>query len=488
MKTRVHNGNSGGIYRLLEPPAMLLLRVTMLTVLVSRLLASSSPPIEYSINEEIHIGTQIGNLAEDFGLTTKYGHNLTALSQLRFKLLNFPEPLQIEIDERTGQLRTITRIDRDTMCPQMVDCTLSYDVAVQPMAFFQIIKVVVKIVDVNDNSPSFAAQYLPVDIPESSELRSTFTLLSAFDLDSPQFGIRRYRLHPPHHPNFELQYELSTSPGVPDVVKLILIGRLDYEQETSYQLELVSFDGGDPPKAGRLPLDIVVIDDNDNAPCFENATYEKFVMENFPVGSTIDRLKATDADSGLNGAVYFGFDAKTAKQFGNVFSMESGTGALVLRSSLDFEHASRYALGIVATDGGTNPQTSYALYTINVQDVNDNAPDIRINTLTASGLAEVPENAEAGHFVAHMSVVDLDGGEAGKITCTLSSDDFTMMRLYNMEYKIVTTQMFDYEVQQQAEVTVTCRDHGRQHLKSSIKIQVSNAIACISPINYYCAL
>ena len=50
-----------------QPPAMLLLRVTMLTALVSRLLASSSPPIEYSINEEIHIGTQIGNLAEDFG-------------------------------------------------------------------------------------------------------------------------------------------------------------------------------------------------------------------------------------------------------------------------------------------------------------------------------------------------------------------------------------------------------------------------------------
>jgi protocadherin delta 1 len=433
----------------------------------------STPPLEYSIVEEVNIGAVVGNLLQDGGLSAKYSGNQTALSHLRFKLLNYPEPLQIEVDERSGQLRTITRIDRESMCAQLDDCALNYDVAVQPMAYFQILKVVIRILDINDNTPMFSSQYLPIEILETSEIGSSFSLHSAFDPDSPQFGIKRYRLHPPYHPTFELQYELSTSVGVPDVVKLILIGPLDYEAVTSYQLELVAVDGGDIAKNGRLPLDIVVVDDNDNAPRFDNATYEKHVMESLPVGSTIDRVKATDADSGIHGTVTFALDAKTLKQYGNIFTMEANTGALVLRSSLDYEQATRYILGIVATDGGSSPHTSYAQFTVNVQDVNDNAPDIRVNTLTAGGLAEVDENSEVGYFVAHVSVVDLDSGEAGKVTCSLSNDDFNMIFLFNKEYKIVTSRVFDHELQQQAEVTVTCRDHGWQQLKSSVNIQVA---------------
>ena len=449
-----------------------LLLCTLAVKLVTLSSASSTPPVEYSVYEEIHIGTQIGNLITDAGLDRKYINNQTALNSLRFKLLNYPEPLVIEVEEKTSVLRTTTRIDRDTICAQETHCLLSYDVAVQPMHFFQIIKVVVRIVDINDNAPTFAQQYFPLEIAETSELRSSFSLPAAYDPDSPQFGIKRYRLLPANHQNFELQYELSNAAGVPDVVKIILISPLDYEEATSYQLELVASDGGDPPKTNRLPIDVVVIDDNDNPPRFDNSTYEKYVMENFPVGGTIDRVKATDDDSGLNGEIYFSLDAKTAKQYGDIFALESGTGALVLRSSLDYELNSRYVLGITATDAGSSPHTAYAQYTVHVQDVNDNAPEIRINTLTSSGLAEVPENSEVGTFIAHMSVIDLDSGEAGKVTCSINNDDFSMKELYPMEYKIVTSQVFDHEQQQETELTITCRDHGWQQLKSNARLQV----------------
>jgi len=52
-----------------------------------------------------------------------------------------------------------------------------------------------------------------------------------------------------------------------------------------------------------------------------------------------------------------------------------------------------------------------------VEDLNDNAPTIRVNALTAAGHAEIEENLPAGSFVAHVSVTDVDAGSSGQVRC-----------------------------------------------------------------------
>jgi len=71
--------------------------------------------------------------------------------------------------------------------------------------------------------------------------------------------------------------------------------------------------------------------------------------------------------------------------------------------------------------------------TIVVQDVNDNDPNIIVNVLTASGLAEVRENVdEAGTFVAHLSVHDADSGDYGRVGCQLNDDGAHLFRLESL--------------------------------------------------------
>jgi len=41
-----------------------------------------------------------------------------------------------------------------------------------------------------------------------------------------------------------------------------------------YQVAVVALDGGNPPKSGSILVDISVADVNDNAPVFDNDTYE----------------------------------------------------------------------------------------------------------------------------------------------------------------------------------------------------------------------
>jgi len=61
-----------------------------------------------------------------------------------------------------------------------------------------------------------------------------------------------------------------------------------------------------------------------------------------------------------------------------------------------------------------------------VQDVNDNRPNIIVNILTQSGVAEVRENTdEAGTFIAHLSAHDADSAGYGRVECQLSDQDAT---------------------------------------------------------------
>jgi len=46
------------------------------------------------------------------------------------------------VDELTGDIHlTSTRLDRESICPRQDDCIVQFDVAVQPIQYFQIIKV-----------------------------------------------------------------------------------------------------------------------------------------------------------------------------------------------------------------------------------------------------------------------------------------------------------------------------------------------------------
>jgi len=84
--------------------------------------------------------------------------------------------------------------------------------------------------------------------------------------------------------------------------------------------------------------------------------------------------------------------------------------------------------------------------------------------MSDSGLIEVAENAELATFVAHVSTSDADGGENGRVRCTLDSLDFRLVEIYAGEYKIVTANLLDRELVSQYNVMVRCHDLGKPRL------------------------
>lgn len=126
----------------------------------SAISAHSEPPRIHDlyVEEELPAGTIVGNLLREGALLyTPMPPDVIDL--LRFSVLNEPSPERrlFEVEERTGVVRTVERIDRERVCASKdevcesgewaclrggdAECAVLLDVVVKPLQHFRVIKV-----------------------------------------------------------------------------------------------------------------------------------------------------------------------------------------------------------------------------------------------------------------------------------------------------------------------------------------------------------
>lgn len=415
-------------------------------------------PLRYNVLEEVEHGTVIGDLTLDAGLRRRYVDEVLAM--LEFRIMS-PPPLPFIVDLKTGVIRTGGVIDRDSLmqCKDKNVCEVTLDVTVRPTQFFQIIKVTIQVDDINDNAPYFRDQRMTISIRESAAMGTSFSLPLASDLDSPTFGVQAY----------ELTTEtdcLGLSVMVRGVglleARLIVQQELDRETRDNYRLQLVAYDGGRPPKSASLDITVHVLDSNDHSPVFDRSSYATNLTENTPVGTVITKVAATDADVGLNAEVVFGFSQQTQTMYGHLFAINNKTGEISVIGEVDYEQSSVYQLAVIAEDLGPDSMPTDAAVVIRVQDVNDNVPTIVVSTLTArkTDTAEVSENLSPETFVAHISVLDRDSGDNGRVSCNISDPVFSLVERYPTELQVLTSVGLDRETKDHYDVWIVCWDGG----------------------------
>jgi hypothetical protein len=99
------------------------------------------------------------------------------------------------------------------------------------------------------------------------------------------------------------------------------------------QVTIHAIDGGEPARTGSTDIDITVIDANDNSPVFDRDAYEVRVPETAPVGTVLVTVRATDRDTGLNGAIRYEFSKHTVHDHGSLFTIRPDSGKIVLQRS-----------------------------------------------------------------------------------------------------------------------------------------------------------
>ncbi|XP_059107472.1 protocadherin-3-like [Peromyscus eremicus] len=189
---------------------------------------------------------------------------------------------------------------------------------------------------------------------------------------------------------------------------------------------------------------------------------------NSPLNALSVTVSARDLDAGMNGNV-----AYSLFQGGGVsqpFLVDEVTGDIRLSDELDFEVTNYYNIEITATDGGGF--SGKCTVSVQVLDVNDNAPELTIRKLTIPILENSPETV-----VAVFSVSDSDSGDNGRMVCAILNDlPFLLKPTFTNYYTLMTEGPLDRESRAKYNITITVTDMGTPRLttQQTITVQVSD--------------
>ncbi|XP_048186995.1 protocadherin gamma-A5-like [Perognathus longimembris pacificus] len=428
-----------------------------LSMLLGTLWGAGAGQIRYSVREELDKGSLVGNLSGDLGLEPR------ALAQRGVRIVSRGRAQLFALSARGGGLVTAGRIDREELCAQSARCLLHLNVLMENT--MKIYGVEVEIVDINDNPPRFRDDRLEVKVSELAAAGTRLALPFARDADVGVNSLQGYQLS--SNPHFSL--DVKSGPDGQRYPELVLGQPLDREQKATHDLLLTALDGGEPVRSGTAQIRVTVLDANDNAPRFSRGEYRASVPENTPVGARLLTLAATDADEGPNGKVTFSF-RNEEDHIAETFRLDPSLGEISTVRSLDYEQTPSYLMEVVAQDGGALLASAKVLIT--VQDVNDNAPEVILTSLTSS----VPEDCPPGTIIALFSVHDGDSGQNGEVSCSIPGNlPFKLEKSVDNYYHLLTTRPLDREETSDYNITVTVTDGGTPPLSTANHISLKVA-------------
>uniref|UniRef100_A0A673C2N2 Protocadherin gamma-C5-like n=1 Tax=Sphaeramia orbicularis TaxID=375764 RepID=A0A673C2N2_9TELE len=415
----------------------------------------------YSIPEELKQGFVVGNLAKDLGL------GLSDIFDRRLRVASEAGKQYFTVDAGKGELVVNDRIDREALCGQSTSCVLPLQVVLENPLHLHRIEIEIK--DINDNSPWFHTKEMSLKIAETAAVGTRFSLEAAEDADVGSNSVKSYTLT--KNDCFTLKMkEVEDGKIVPE---LVLEKTLDRERKAVHRLLITALDGGNPVLSGTSQITITVLDVNDNFPVFDRSTYKVSLGENSAKDTFVIKVTATDADEGPNGEVEFSFGSRTPDTVSSVFEINSLTGEVFLKGTLDYEKTASYKIEVTAKDKGSPEMESHCRVQIDVIDVNDNTPEI----ILTSEPQPVLENAPSGTVVALLSAHDADSGNNSKVTLYLpKGSPFILKPSFSNNYALITSGLLDRERVSDYNIDITATDSGSPPLssKKTVPVRISD--------------
>ncbi|NWV71763.1 PCDB4 protein, partial [Malurus elegans] len=268
-------------------------------------------------------------------------------------------------------------------------------------------KVLVEVVDVNDNAPELVVNSFSSPLPENTVPGTVVALFSVRDRDSGANGKISCAL--------EDQLFFSLRPAYKNYYELVTVSALDREETAQYMLTVTAADAGSPPLTSTHTFTVDISDVNDNAPVFNQTSYTMYVRENNVPAVLVGAVSAADADVGLNAKVTYSLaPVQPAEQRScSCISVNSENGHVFVLRPLDYEQLRQTEVTVSASDAGSPPLRANVTVRLVVLDENDNAPLVLYPAQDSSPPSTelVPVSAEAGYLITKVVAVDADSGQ-----------------------------------------------------------------------------
>ncbi|KAK2823093.1 hypothetical protein Q7C36_019693 [Tachysurus vachellii] len=333
-------------------------------------------------------------------------------------------------------------------------------------------EILIDVIDVNDNAPKIAIMSFSSTVSEDAEPGTVVAMINIQDLDSGDNSrvTCSIQLNTP----FKIVTLLS------NYYNLVTASALDREDIADYNITIMAVDSGSPALSSNVLLSIKLSDVNDHAPQFEQESYNVYIAENNAASMSVLRVKAADADWGLNSRVsYFLVDGElNGAPLASYISVNADSGVIYAVKSFDYEQLKSFKIQVKAQDGGSPPMSSNTTLNILIQDQNDNAPQVLYPVQTGgSVVAEiVPRSADVGYLVTKVVAVDVDSGQNAWLSYKLQkATDRALFEVGAQNGEIRTVRQVTDKDAVKQKLTVVVEDNGQPSRSAVVNINVAVA-------------
>ncbi|KAG5286276.1 hypothetical protein AALO_G00012990 [Alosa alosa] len=416
-----------------------------------------------SLKENSPVGTlviQLNATDMDEGQNGEIVYSLSSHNPPRIRDL-------FNIDSRTGRIEVTGEVDYEESNTHQI-YVQAKDLG--PNAVPAHCKVLVKLIDVNDNTPEISFSTVTESVSEQAAPGTVIALLSVTDRDSGENGQITCELLG------DVPFKLKSS--FKNYYTIVTDGPLDRENADSYTITVVAKDKGVPSLATSKSIKVHVSDENDNAPRFTQPIYDVYVTENNVPGAYIYAVSAIDPDMGPNAHVNYSIlecdiQGMSVKTF---VSINDENGYVYAVRSFDYEQIKDFSFMVQARDYGTPMLISNATVNVIIVDQNDNAPAV-IAPLGKNGTAKehLPRSAEPGYLVTRIVAMDADDGENARLSYSiLRGNEQGMFRMDWRTGELRTARRVSSkrDSPHPIDLLIEIRDHGQPPLSSTASLSV----------------
>ena len=333
-------------------------------------------------------------------------------------------------------------------------------------------KLIVDIVDMNDNMPVINIMSKSNVISENAKSNTVVTIINIQDQDSGENGKVNCAI------NENMPFILKATSN--NFFSLVTDNVLDRERESAYNITVTCSDQGVPSMTSSITLNLQISDVNDNVPVFERHSYEAYLLENNTPGVSIFTVNARDADWNQNARVSYILEDSSLQgvPVSSYVSVSADSGVIHAVRSFDYEQIKDFQFHVKAQDGGSPPLSSNVSVKILIQDQNDNAPQVLYPVQTGGSLVAemVPRSADVGYLVTKVVAVDVDSGQNAWLSYKLQkATDRALFEvgLQNGEIRTIR-QVTDKDAVKQR-LTVIVEDNGQPSRSATVVVNVAVA-------------
>ncbi|CAF1314848.1 unnamed protein product [Rotaria sordida] len=323
-------------------------------------------------------------------------------------------------------------------------------------------KIILTIIDINDNSAIFQYdQQLPliINVSEFTSINTELIQMKAFDIDDGLNGqiIYTFSKWTLNDKTINEIFNLNSQNG-----SIILLKQLDYEQRNNYELQIQAIDLGLNAIPTYATVIIQVIDENDCIPemfiftptdvrLINNSSI--YIMENISINTAILYLTVSDCDTGDNG--YVTIELISLNSIVKLEKVTNSTYILITNINFDREQNSSYSFSLNIYDHGKPINSLINTFNLYLIDINDCFPYFD-NSINYSFI--IDENNQENFIIHTFEIFDNDENDQIILYIKFINEEEKDIFQINKQNQLIIKKSLDYEYKSFYNLTIIAQD------------------------------